>query len=99
MLPRVFGALTSNAAGHWNGAVAGLSANVRRLFQEMDPVLFDRCAAAWEQEEASRVEGEARRARQWEAVERAAEAERRRREQQQQQGGGGGGGGGARRRR
>ena len=100
VLPRVFGALTSNAAGHWNGAVAGLSANVRRLFQEMDPVLFDRCAAAWEQEEASRVEGEARRARQWEAVERAAEAERRRREQQQQQqGGGGGGGGGARRRR
>ena len=90
VLPRVFGALASNAAGHWNGAVAGLSANVRRLFQEMDPVLFDRCAAAWEQEEASRSEGEARRARQWEAVERAAEAERRRKGQS---------GGGGRRRR
>ena len=54
VLPRVFGALAANAAGHWNSAVAGLSANVRRLFQEMDPTLFDRCAAAWEQEEAAR---------------------------------------------
>ena len=89
VLPRVFGALASNAAGHWNGAVAGLSANVRRLFQEMDPSLFDRCAAAWEQEEAARAESEARRARQWE-VERAAEVERerRRREVAGQQGGG-----------
>jgi len=93
VLPRVFGALASNAAGHWNGAVAGLSANVRRLFQEMDPALFDRCAAAWVQEEGSRGECEARRARQWEAVERAAEAERRRKEALV----GGGNGGGRRR--
>lgn len=92
VLPRVFGALAANAAGHWNGAVAALSANVRRLFQEMDPALFDRCAAAWEQEEAQRGDCEARRARQWEAVERAAEAERRRKESE-------GGGGAGRRRR
>ena len=88
VLPRVFGALAANAAGHWNGAVAGLSANVRRLFQEMDPALFDRCAASWEQEEGARSDSEARRARQWEAVERAAEAERRRREQAGEGGGG-----------
>ena len=51
VLQAVCGALERNAAGHWNAAVHGLSVNVRRLFQEMDPALYDECRAAHEQEE------------------------------------------------
>lgn len=53
VLPAVYGALARNAAGHWNAAVHALSANVRRLFQEMDPALFAECAAAHDGEAAA----------------------------------------------
>lgn len=54
VLQAVCGALERNAAGHWNAAVHGLSVNVRRLFQEMDPALYDECKAAHEQEEVKK---------------------------------------------
>jgi serine/threonine-protein phosphatase 2A regulatory subunit B' len=75
VLPLVYGALAANAAGHWNGAVAALSLNVRRLFQEMDPALFDECAAAHEAAAAAAAAAAVARERQWAAVEaRAAKA-------------------------
>ena len=75
VLPAVYAALASNAAGHWNGAVAALSLNVRRLFQEMDPALFDECAAAADAAAAAADAATAARAGRWAAVEaRAAKA-------------------------
>jgi len=46
ILPIVFHALYNNSREHWNQTVHGLTCNVVKLFMEMDPKLFDECAAA-----------------------------------------------------
>lgn len=43
ILPLIFEALEKNIRGHWNQAVNGLTANVQRMFQEMDAELFEEC--------------------------------------------------------
>jgi len=50
VLPVVFDALSSNASDHWNTTVHGLTCNVVKLFQEMDPELYKQCCADHEQE-------------------------------------------------
>ena len=68
IFPIVFGALTTNTAGHWNSTVHGLTYNVQKLLMEMDSELYDRCAQqheeARQQEEANRVSAAAA----WDAV-------------------------------
>ena len=38
--------------GHWNQAVHGLTANVRRMFLEMDSELFEDCDQQYAEREA-----------------------------------------------
>lgn len=51
ILPVVFNALESNARSHWNPAVHGLTSNVKKVFQDMDMVLWRECEAHYQQEE------------------------------------------------
>lgn len=72
VLPIIVGALERNAKHHWNPAVHSLSLNVRKMFQEMDGVLYEECRRKYEECEAKKGEIEALRHRQWEAIERGA---------------------------
>ena len=55
ILPVVFNALESNARSHWNPAVHGLTSNVKKVFQDMDMVLWRECEAQYQQEEVSHI--------------------------------------------
>ncbi|CAL9193768.1 serine/threonine protein phosphatase 2A 57 kDa regulatory subunit B' beta isoform-like isoform X1 [Musa acuminata AAA Group] len=43
ILPVIFEALEKNMQSHWNQAIHGLTANVRKMFQDMDGDLFEDC--------------------------------------------------------
>lgn len=43
IFPIIFEALEKNIQGHWNQAVHGLTANVRKMFLDMDNELFEDC--------------------------------------------------------
>lgn len=73
VLPLVVGALEHNAKHHWNPAVHNLSLNVRKMFQEMDAVLYDECRRKYEEGELQRGEDEVRRHQQWAAIEKDAD--------------------------
>ncbi|RZS18530.1 hypothetical protein BHM03_00050821 [Ensete ventricosum] len=43
ILPVIFEALEKNMQSHWNQAIHGLTASVRKMFQDMDGDLFEDC--------------------------------------------------------
>ncbi len=51
VLPALLPALERNTRSHWNAAVVDFTANVRRLFREMDGPLYDRCLLQFERNE------------------------------------------------
>lgn len=72
ILPIVFPAFERNAQSHWNPAVLNLSLNVRKMFMEMDEVLFQSCHAHFEEEEAKLSLAAEKRKEAWERLENAA---------------------------
>lgn len=48
LLPIVLPALEENTNSHWNPAVHGLTVNVRKMFQELDEPLYDKCKQEYE---------------------------------------------------
>lgn len=72
ILPIIFPAVESNTQNHWNHAVQNLSLNVRRMFSEMDDVLFLACHSHYkEEQEKIDLESEKRKEA-WEQLEIAA---------------------------
>lgn len=61
VVPLVVGALEENAKQHWNSAVQNLSGNVRKMFQNMDPKLYERCRKQYEEDLLERKKAEGRR--------------------------------------
>ncbi|EEF45956.1 serine/threonine protein phosphatase 2A 57 kDa regulatory subunit B' kappa isoform [Ricinus communis] len=51
ILPVIFPALEKNALNHWNQAVLNLTLNIRKMFSEMDEVLFLSCLAQFKEEQ------------------------------------------------
>lgn len=51
VLPLIFPALERNARSHWNAAVHGLTCNVRKMFMELDPGLYEQCRKQFEDDE------------------------------------------------
>ena len=47
IVPVVFGSLERTAMTHWNASVNGLTINVRKMLQELDPELFDDTRLKW----------------------------------------------------
>lgn len=72
ILPIIFDALEKNIRGHWNQAIIGLSSNVRRMFLEMDPELFEECQKQHEERIARAGEVDEQRVLTWKKLEEAA---------------------------
>ncbi|KAJ4979252.1 hypothetical protein NE237_010032 [Protea cynaroides] len=72
IFPIIFEALEKNIKGHWNQAVHGLTANVRKMFLEMDNELFEECQRKY-QEKVANAEGlQEQRELTWKRLEAAA---------------------------
>ncbi|CAL5365515.1 unnamed protein product [Camellia sinensis] len=72
ILPLIYEALEKNMRGHWNQAVHGLTANVRRMFLEMDAELFEECDQQHAEREARARESEEHRELTWKRLEAVA---------------------------
>ncbi|CAK8574125.1 unnamed protein product [Lathyrus sativus] len=72
ILPIIFDALENNMKSHWNRAVHGLTANVRKMFQEMDAELFEECQKKYLEKEARATEEEEKRELTWKKLEAVA---------------------------
>ncbi|KAJ4720704.1 Serine/threonine protein phosphatase 2A regulatory subunit [Melia azedarach] len=72
IFPIIFEPLEKNLRTHWNQAVHGLTANVRRMFQEMDAELFEKCQREYEEKEAMAEELEEKRELMWKKLEAVA---------------------------
>lgn len=72
IFPIIFEALEKNIAGHWNQTVGSLTSNVRRMFLEMDPQLFEECQRMYTEKEARALELEEQRQMNWKKLEAAA---------------------------
>lgn len=69
ILPIIFPALEKNARNHWNEAVQRLSLNVRKIFSDVDPELFEECVLNYEEDKAQEEETKTRREATWERLE------------------------------
>ncbi|TYH88175.1 hypothetical protein ES332_D01G170000v1 [Gossypium tomentosum] len=65
ILPIIFDALEKNIRSHWNQAIHGLTANVKKMFMEMDAELLDDCHRQFEEKEARAQEVEEQREMTW----------------------------------
>ncbi|AQK78417.1 serine/threonine protein phosphatase 2A 57 kDa regulatory subunit B' theta isoform [Zea mays] len=72
ILPIIFPALERNTKGHWNQAVQSLSLNVRKIFMDHDPALFEECHKKFEEEEAQEAGVRSRREARWRRLEEIA---------------------------
>ncbi|KAK4759874.1 hypothetical protein SAY87_023005 [Trapa incisa] len=72
IFPIIFPALERNSHSHWNQAVRSLTLNVRKIFSDTDPELFDECLAKFREDEDQEAETMARREDMWKQVEELA---------------------------
>lgn len=56
ILPIIFPALERNTRGHWNQAVRSLTLNVRKIFSDQDPELFEECLQKFQENEGKEEE-------------------------------------------
>ncbi|XP_020092094.1 serine/threonine protein phosphatase 2A 57 kDa regulatory subunit B' beta isoform-like, partial [Ananas comosus] len=69
IFPIIFEALEKNIRSHWNQAVHGLTANVRKMFLDMDSELFEECQRQFLEKEAKAKEVEEQRELAWRRLE------------------------------
>ncbi|KAJ0525387.1 putative protein phosphatase 2A, regulatory B subunit, B56, armadillo-like helical [Helianthus annuus] len=69
ILPIIFESLERNVQGHWNQTINELTANVRRMFMEMDPELFEDCQTQYMDKEATLNEKSKQRELTWKKLE------------------------------
>lgn len=74
VLPIIFEALEKNMESHWNQAVHGLTANVRKMFLDMDSELFEECQRQYAEQAAKAEELQRQREQAWRRLEVAAAA-------------------------
>ncbi|KAL5202353.1 hypothetical protein ABZP36_013305 [Zizania latifolia] len=72
IMPIIVPALEHNSQNHWNQAVLNLTANVKKIFSEVDEELFLACLTKYKEDEEKRVSLEAKRRLTWEKLETAA---------------------------
>ncbi|XP_065047315.1 serine/threonine protein phosphatase 2A 57 kDa regulatory subunit B' beta isoform-like [Musa acuminata AAA Group] len=74
IFPIIFEALEKNMQGHWNQAVHGLTANVRKMFLDMDSELFEACQLQYIEKEENAKSLEEKRESAWRRLEAIVEA-------------------------
>ncbi|KAJ4827331.1 hypothetical protein Tsubulata_003282 [Turnera subulata] len=72
ILPIIFPALERNARNHWNQAVQSLTLNVRKIFSDIDPELFEECSLKFQEDESRDEEMKSRREAIWKRLEEIA---------------------------
>ncbi|KAH0927585.1 hypothetical protein BRARA_E03056 [Brassica rapa] len=72
ILPIIYPALEKNVQSHWNQAVHGLTVNIKKMFMEMDPDLFEECQRQYEEKQAKSKEVEEQRQFTWKRLAEAA---------------------------
>lgn len=72
ILPIIFPALERNGRYHWNQAVHSLTLNVRKIFFDLDPELFNECLLNFQEEEAKEEKMKSRRESTWKRLEEIA---------------------------
>ena len=72
ILPIIFPALQRNATSHWNQAVQNLTVNVRKIFSDNDPELFEECLLKFQEDEAKEKEIKLKREVTWKRLEEVA---------------------------
>ncbi|OVA17575.1 Protein phosphatase 2A [Macleaya cordata] len=72
ILPIIFPALEKNARNHWNQAVRSLTLNVRKIFSDVDPELFEECLHKFQEDEAKEEEIKTKREAMWKHLEEVA---------------------------
>lgn len=69
ILPIIFPALERNTRSHWSQAVQSLTLNIRKLFSDHDPELFEQCLQKFEEDEAKQNNIKAKREALWNQLE------------------------------
>lgn len=72
ILPIIFPALERNTKTHWNQAVQSLTLNVRKIFSDADPQLFEECSRKFKEDESHKEETKSKRETTWKRLEEAA---------------------------
>lgn len=72
LLPIILPSLERNTKGHWNQAVQSLSLNVRKIFLDHDPVLFEGCLKKFQDDEAQEGAMRSKRDATWKRLEEIA---------------------------
>lgn len=72
ILPIIFPSLERNARKHWNQAVQSLTLNVRKIFSDVDPELFEECLLKFQEDEAKEEEMKLKREATWKRLEEIA---------------------------
>ncbi|TYH42599.1 hypothetical protein ES332_D11G074600v1 [Gossypium tomentosum] len=72
ILPIIFPSLEKNARSHWNPAVQSLTLNVRKIFSDTDPELFEECLHKFEEDQAQENEVKSKREATWKRLEEIA---------------------------
>ncbi|KAG8384924.1 hypothetical protein BUALT_Bualt04G0168700 [Buddleja alternifolia] len=72
ILPIIFPSLEKNARNHWNQAVRSLTLNVRKIFSDVDPELFEECLLEFQEDEARDEETKTKRESTWKHLEEIA---------------------------
>ncbi|KAK9243740.1 phosphatase 2A regulatory B subunit-domain-containing protein [Lipomyces tetrasporus] len=72
ILPIMFSALYRNARGHWNRTIHTMVCNAVKMFMELNPSLFEECAALYRETEEHAEAKEEHRQLLWKQVEESA---------------------------
>ncbi|GAV85752.1 B56 domain-containing protein [Cephalotus follicularis] len=72
ILPIIFPALEKSARNHWNQAVQSLTLNVRKIFSDTDPELFEECLLKYQENEAQEKDIKSKREATWKCLEEIA---------------------------
>lgn len=72
ILPIIFPALEKNTRNHWNQAVQSLTLNIRKIFSDLDPDLFEECLLKFQEDEAKERETVTKREATWKRLEEIA---------------------------
>ncbi|KAM0068349.1 putative protein phosphatase 2A, regulatory B subunit, B56, armadillo-like helical [Helianthus debilis subsp. tardiflorus] len=73
ILPIILPALERNAKSHWNQAVRSLTLNVKKIFSDADPELFEECLLKYQEDESKKEEMKSKREAIWKRLEEVAE--------------------------
>ena len=72
ILPIIFPALEKNGSNHWNQVVQSLTLNVRKIFSDVDPELFEECLRQFQEDEAKVEELKTKHEATWKRLEEIA---------------------------